>query len=664
MTDLFTRRSLPFWLLAVAGVFTLTLGGLGWLLDRTIHKVLEAHWLSLWAVTFGLPMLALCAIGVLAFRRVAGVRKAAWGLLLVALLLQGGLLAWGVRAWQSHSTPSTYHSSREYAKADALPQGWADPAKPERYDLGGGLRLAMTTVCWVDAKGRTLPMATAPKLAPLEPDASQRPLDEQGVANLVALARTYGYVRFFHPSDGAAATDWHRLLLHGVRLVEGAKTPEELARHLRALFTPIAPTLRILAPGEGLAEAPVGRGVRLVRWKHHGLGPFPPSQEPFDRGLRLADVMLAWNVMQHFFPYFVEGDHSWAGELPRALREAALDGDERAFTVTLRRLTAPLKDGHVAAFRKHGVAPGQPALALVFVEGKPLVAHAEAEARALPLGSEILSVDGEDVQRRIHRLAPQVSAASAGWLQARLSWLLLSGPLPAVEVRFRAPDGREAVATLPRKVGVDLSIRDRITSTKELRPGVWYVDLDRVGTEAFKAVLPRLLQAQGIVFDLRGYPQDQVVPDEVLPRLTKVPLQSAHWNVPVVLKPDRQGWTWDLRSRWQLAPIAPGFRGRVVFLTGGGAISYAESCLGIVEAYRLADIVGEPTAGTNGNVNALHLPGGYTINWTGMQVLKHDGSPHHGVGIQPTVTAQPTRAGLAAGRDEVIEKGLAVLGLP
>ncbi|MCX6546603.1 MAG: hypothetical protein NTW40_00915, partial [Acidobacteria bacterium] len=408
------------------------------------------------------------------------------------------------------------------------------------------------------------PAATAPTLAPLEPDASQRPLDEQGVANLVALAQAYGYVRFFHPSDGAAAADWHRLLLHGVRLVEGAKTPEELARHLRALFTPIAPALRILAPGEVLVEPPVVRGARLVRWKHRGLGPFPPTQDAFDRRLRLADVMLAWTVMQHFFPYFAEGDATWAGELPRALREAALDADEQAFTVTLRRLTAPLKDGHVMAFRKHGVAPGLPALALIFVEGKPLVAHAEAEARAIPLGSEILSVDGEDVQRRVHRLIPQVSAASAGWLQVRLAWLLLAGPLPAVEVQFRAPDGREAVVTLPRKVGVDLSIRDRITSTKELRPGVWYVDLDRVGTEAFKAVLPRLLQAQGILFDLRGYPQDQVVPNEILPRLTKVPLQSAHWNVPVVLKPDRQDWTWDTRGRWYLPPITPGFGGRVV----------------------------------------------------------------------------------------------------
>ncbi|HYM60391.1 MAG TPA: S41 family peptidase, partial [Thermoanaerobaculia bacterium] len=98
------------------------------------------------------------------------------------------------------------------------------------------------------------------------------------------------------------------------------------------------------------------------------------------------------------------------------------------------------------------------------------------------------------------------------------------------------------------------------------------------------------------------------------------------------------------------------------FLTDGSAISYAESIMGIVEAYKLGEIVGEPTAGTNGDINRIRLPGGYTISFTGMKVLKHDGSPHHGVGIRPTIRASRTIAGVAAGRDEQLEKAIAVVG--
>ena len=44
-----------------------------------------------------------------------------------------------------------------------------------------------------------------------------------------------------------------------------------------------------------------------------------------------------------------------------------------------------------------------------------------------------------------------------------------------------------------------------------------------------------------------------------------------------------------------------------------------------------------------------------------MRVTRHDGhSAHHLVGVQPDVAAAPTIAGLRAGRDEVLERGIAV----
>jgi len=83
--------------------------------------------------------------------------------------------------------------------------------------------------------------------------------------------------------------------------------------------------------------------------------------------------------------------------------------------------------------------------------------------------------------------------------------------------------------------------------------------------------------------------------------------------------------------------------------------------MGIVEAYKLGEIVGGPTAGTNGNINLTDLPLGYGIWWTGMKVLKHDGSQHHGVGILPTVPVTRTIQGIREGRDEQLERALSTL---
>jgi C-terminal processing protease CtpA/Prc len=131
-------------------------------------------------------------------------------------------------------------------------------------------------------------------------------------------------------------------------------------------------------------------------------------------------------------------------------------------------------------------------------------------------------------------------------------------------------------------------------------------------------------------------------------------------KIPLVVLPDREGWGYQ-EMGWNLVPMTPQIAGRVVFLTDGRAISYSESVLGFVERYKLGEIVGEPTAGANGNVNPFMLPGGYSVSWTGMKVVKHDGSQHHTIGVLPTVPCRRTLAGVISGRDELLEKALEVI---
>jgi C-terminal processing protease CtpA/Prc len=60
-------------------------------------------------------------------------------------------------------------------------------------------------------------------------------------------------------------------------------------------------------------------------------------------------------------------------------------------------------------------------------------------------------------------------------------------------------------------------------------------------------------------------------------------------------------------------------------------------------------------------VNPFNLPGGYQVTWTGMRVTKQDGSRHHGVGIQPSVTVRSTVKGIREGKDEQLDAALALV---
>ncbi len=237
----------------------------------------------------------------------------------------------------------------------------------------------------------------------------------------------------------------------------------------------------------------------------------------------------------------------------------------------------------------------------------------------------------------------------------------MGGEKDEVRIEARHPDGTAVTATLTRSTPGygDGSLQEtRPAKISEPRPGILYVNIDQITEDDFKGAVDRLAAARGIVFDLRGYPSK--ISPIILNHLSDHFFTSARWNVPVITRPDRQGWEWET-SGWFEQPVAPRFPGKIAFVTDGRAISYAESYMGIVEAYHLGEIVGGPTAGTNGNVNPFALPGGYRVVWTGMKVTKHDGSRHHGVGIRPTVPVSRTIQGVAAGRDELLEKAIEVV---
>jgi C-terminal processing protease CtpA/Prc len=579
-----------------------------------------------------------------------------------------------------------------------------------------------------------------------------RPLTPRGLDNLVAFTRLLGYVRYFHPSDAAAATDWNRFALAGVQAVEKAAGPEDLARTLTSLFLPIAPTVRVdpsgrpqPIPAELLAPpaAAAGTTVRVVAWRHVGVslgmdsaqgqvyrseriddqapkkGPdgetlppvvLPQPGQPLrvdlgggvsalvplalyagakgtlpaasvggdavpprapdkpagflpsgdDRATRLADVALAWNVFQHFYPYFDVVQADWPGELRRGLTRAAADRDAAAFEDTLARLVAALHDGHGHANLSGGQSRHLPIL-WDWVENRLVVTAVDREhAGGLQPGDVITAIEGRPAEAALLAEEERISGATAQWRRYRSLQKLASGGAGSVRLTVEHPGGAKAEVTLERSLpayGPGALEEKRPEKIAEVAPGIVYVDIGRISDDDWKGALDRLAKAKGIVFDFRGYPSLSPI---FLQNLTSQPIESAQWRIPVITRPDHEGWTF-APSHWTLEPLAPRLTARIAFVTDGRAISYAESCMGIVEHYKLGAIVGAPTAGTNGNINPFTLPGGYHVTWTGMQVLKNDGSRHHGVGILPTVPVSRTIPGVAAEKDEMLQRAIEVV---
>ncbi|MGB5162307.1 MAG: S41 family peptidase [Thermoanaerobaculia bacterium] len=379
-----------------------------------------------------------------------------------------------------------------------------------------------------------------------------------------------------------------------------------------------------------------------------------------DRETRLAAIIDAWNLFHHFYPYFDEIGVVWSAHLRPGLERAALDSDLPSFLETLRSFLGPLRDGHLNILHPQERRGFELSIEWDYIEGQLVVTEAAASAGGLQAGDRVISIDGEPAATVLAASEPQAAGATEA---SRRLWAL--SDLSRGDRNEKVTLDIEAVSGERREV---VLVRDRLyrspsaaagRSIRLVGDGIFYLDLHRLTDSAFEKALPKLVQADGLIFDMREHPTGTA--DLVIQHLIDRPVDSAQWNVPVLWRPEPVE-SYFHTFGWSLEPGQPNLGARAIFLTGPRAASYAETILAIVEHYGLGEIVGEPTGGTNGNVNYSRLPGGFTLAWTGMRVRKHDGSAHHGVGILPTVPASPTIAGIAAGRDEILERAIELLG--
>ncbi|MCB9834099.1 MAG: hypothetical protein H6807_16680 [Planctomycetes bacterium] len=282
--------------------------------------------------------------------------------------------------------------------------------------------------------------------------------------------------------------------------------------------------------------------------------------------------------------------------------------------------------------------------------------------------------------RKLHRLEQSfeldrealLATASPGAFAERLAEELARIPdphlslqidgriLPCYRRRYENPVSARVVA---RRLGDWKQITPACASA-DLEGGIRYLmlaslsDEDSVGGAI--AAIQDAASARGFIIDLRLNGGGNEMLGRALAGLftAEKRLYARHRSV----APEADDGFGPVKERW-LEPAGPGpaITAPVVVLIGPGILSSAEALVLMFRALPQSTLIGNPTGGSSGNPQPHDLGFGLQLNLPSWIAYDAEGRPFEGCGIAPDLVVPCSMADLRAGRDPVLERGIAFL---
>ena len=388
-----------------------------------------------------------------------------------------------------------------------------------------------------------------------------------------------------------------------------------------------------------------------------------------DENFRLLALFRYWNIIQYFSPYKNIIGRNWNEVLYEYVPRLAGATDTTAFHRAIKELVRNVHDTHANYYVARFYENYQLHLpVMTFLIGGELVVtynHDDSLAAlsGLKKGDVIEKVDGRSVKELIRERAWMVSGSNEAAELRNMGYMnLLSG-------------GPERVASLVVRRGdqhLDLSVKrypysemhlTKMDSTycKILPGNIGYINLAVLKQEQVDSAMQRLENTSSIIFDDRTYPNGTA---PLLAQYLYEERPAVWFTYPNTEYPGAFGWAKEQSSYGQSKKDKKHFlyKGKVAILVDVIAQSHGEWSAMVLQATPGSITVGSQTAGADGNVSRINFPDGHMSFLTGLGVYYPDKSPTQRVGVKVDKVVIPTPAGIAAGRDEVLEAAMKAMG--
>lgn len=526
--------------------------------------------------------------------------------------------------------------------------------------------------------------------------------NNQQISNIVIAGQFWGFLKYHHPAVAKGNYNWDAELFRLLPSVISAKNNVALSKALEQYLDklpkvevckscdPLNPASELkpnygeLLSGTILSKTLTEKidfilkntnnkynyyismqAVGNPKFLHEK--PYASMQYP-DAGYRILSLFRYWNMVNYFFPYKDVIGEDWNKVLAELAPEFIRAENQNQYVIAVLKMVAKINDTHAYLTGLNTVmdnlrGKNTTPFRAKFVEEKLVVYDyfntADSIKNSYKIGDEIVSINGEKVSDLIKKYSPLVAASN---YETKLRNLPLGFLLRSNNKDMQLDINRGGIV-IQRKCALinynsTYSIKTpSINAYKIIDENIGYVYPGSYKNSDLPAIKKLFENTKGMVIDMRCYPTD-FMPFIFGEYIKKDKTPFVKFTVGNSTKPGTFVFGKESISN---GGNKNAYEGKIIVIVDETSQSNAEYTTMAFQSSPNVKVIGSKTAGADGNVSTIVLPGGASSWISGIGVFYPDGTPTQRVGVKIDYPIKPTIKGITDGKDELLEKAISLL---
>lgn len=528
-------------------------------------------------------------------------------------------------------------------------------------------------------------------------------LSKLSVEDLALVGKIWGFLKYYHPAVASGKFNWDYELFRLIPRVSTAKDQPERNKILnewivglglvqagerkdsirgevkfrpdlswideRELGGDVTASLNLVREAERTEDSYyIGQVVGIGNPEFRNEQPYVGMKYP-DAGFRLLSLYRYWNIIHYYFPYKDLIGEDWSEILNQYIPDFINAADELSYKLTVLSLIGRIHDTHANIW---GMDPAlnkykgerYPPIAVDFVEDKAVVTNYLDQSRGVQsgvnIGDVIELVNGKAVDAIIAERLVYTPASNFPTQLRDIAKDLLRTNDSVVNIEYRR--GGKTMSGSLKTFGInEINPYSRYQSAdtcfKVLNKRISYLYPGSIKNEFLPRIIPEIMETEGLIIDFRCYPSDFTVftlSEYLLPK----PIPFVKFSIGSITTPGLFTFATELSAGKENPDH---YKGKVVIIVNEITQSSAEYHTMAFRTVPGAVVIGSTTAGADGNVSRIVLPGGINTAISGIGIYYPDGTETQRVGIVPDIIVNPTIKGIRNGKDELLERAKSII---